>query len=218
MDKTKIMEKISKLMEKTVDNGCTEEEALTAAKMVQRLIAKYHVDMTEYTESDEPEPIDEEGTKVTKNWQALLAQIVANNFCCECVRVRLRGNTKVLIMGHDTDRKTCLKMFNMLLNVASDGVRKAKRDAKNMFGTARGIETRYGVAFANAVKTALSEQCRALALVVPEDVQSAFTEKHPHISCRAIRASYCTSSAGDFARKRGEYDGRNAAGRRMVTC
>lgn len=38
-DNEKIMDKIRALLEKTVENGATEQEAIEAAKMAQRLMA-----------------------------------------------------------------------------------------------------------------------------------------------------------------------------------
>ena len=38
-----IRAKIEKLLAKTVENGCTMEEATAAAKMVQKLVKKYHI-------------------------------------------------------------------------------------------------------------------------------------------------------------------------------
>ena len=42
-----IKAKIEKLLTKTVENGCTMEEAAAAAKMVQKLIGKYHIELAE---------------------------------------------------------------------------------------------------------------------------------------------------------------------------
>lgn len=47
MDKKKIIEKIRALQAKTTQSGCTEEEAIAAAAMVQRLLEKYNITLEE---------------------------------------------------------------------------------------------------------------------------------------------------------------------------
>ena len=56
----KIIKKIEKLLNQTVENGCTEQEALAAATMAQKLIAKHHIDVRQIgTDEDEKVDIDE---------------------------------------------------------------------------------------------------------------------------------------------------------------
>ena len=47
MDKAKIIERIRALRAKTVENGCTEEEAAAAAEMIARLLEKYNLSAEE---------------------------------------------------------------------------------------------------------------------------------------------------------------------------
>jgi hypothetical protein len=50
--KESILRKIRALQAKTEDNGCTEAEAISAAKMVQRLLDEYSITMTEIEAKD----------------------------------------------------------------------------------------------------------------------------------------------------------------------
>lgn len=47
VDRDKIAAKIRALLAKTVENGCTEEEALSAARMAASLLAKYNMSLDE---------------------------------------------------------------------------------------------------------------------------------------------------------------------------
>src|ERR1035437_9034841 len=49
----KIANKIQALLKKTVENGCSEEEALSAAEMVGRMMNEYDLSMTEIEFKDE---------------------------------------------------------------------------------------------------------------------------------------------------------------------
>lgn len=47
MKKEQIIEKIKALMEKTIENGCSEAEALAASEKVADLLVKYEIQMSE---------------------------------------------------------------------------------------------------------------------------------------------------------------------------
>ena len=116
----KIIEKIEKLLNKTVENGCTLEETLSASKMVQKLLAKYHVDIKEI-QSDVSENIGTETLDTSRQWQILLASVVAKNMCCECYVTTCRGVGKtkrtVSFIGKDTDRKAVVSLFDKLVAI-----------------------------------------------------------------------------------------------------
>ena len=80
-----IKAKIEKLLAKTIENGCTMDEAATAAKMVQRLIKKYHIDLAEI--GDESEKADGErlDAKSVKKWEIRLISAIAKNMRCKVV-------------------------------------------------------------------------------------------------------------------------------------
>lgn len=80
----KIKLKINKLLARTIENGCSTEEALTAAAMAQKLIATYHIDMQNFAADEET--IDQESRDITRLWQANLAHAVASNLCCKSIR------------------------------------------------------------------------------------------------------------------------------------
>ena len=206
MDSRKIMDRIAKLASKTVENGCTMEEALTASKMVQKLIAKYHVDMTEYKEEDQ-EKIDKESIDYTRKWTRRLISCLADNYCCEWV-----GNTtekKVYIMGRDTDRKTCLAMFNMFFPLIKKGIQEAKREAKEKFGTTKDVEALYSIGYIKAIRQELEKQCRALALVIPQEVTEQFNKEFD-VKVTHTRISY-NANVGNYAQNKGYNDGIEAS-------
>ena len=77
MENEKILRKISALMNVTVQNGATVDEALTAAKKAQELIAKYHVTILE--NPTEKENVGEKNIEGSRKWIQLLANIVCAN-------------------------------------------------------------------------------------------------------------------------------------------
>lgn len=210
MDNKKIMERIAKLASKTVENGCTMEEALAASKMVQKLIAKYHIDMTEYKGEEQAENIEQEDFAISRNWEKLLIHALAENYCCEYCISTYNRKSKVYVMGRDTDRKTCLTMFNMFHPLIKKGIQEAKKEAKELFGTIKGIENRYTNGYIEAITNELKKQCRALALVVPQEVTDKFKEAHGKLRTFTI-SSHARNDVAEFARNKGYSDGMDAS-------
>lgn len=205
MDNKKIMERIAKLANKTVENGCTMDEALAASKMVQKFIAKYHIDMTEYKE--EQEKIEKESISYTRKWVRRLISCLADNYCCEWV-----GNSsekKIFIMGRDTDRKTCLAMFNMFYPLIKKGIQEAKREAREKFGTTKDVEALYSIGYIKAIRQELEKQCRALALVIPQEVTEQF---HKEFDVKVTHTSIrYNANVGNYAQNKGYNDGMEAS-------
>lgn len=65
---------------------------------------------------------------------------------------------------------------------------------------------------------ALSEQCKALQLVISDQVVAKVNEMHPGIKDRTVRfkIEYYSEAAISDARKQGEIDGREATERRKL--
>ncbi len=205
----KIMERINNLLSKTVENGCTPQEAAAAAAMAQRLIAKHHVDMREYNESEE---VGTDKDTVQKPWQAILAHVIAKNTCCKVIRtVRGRGKATLTFIGRETDRTVVLQMFDRLMWACARGISEQRKKYRDMYGTTKGVENSYAMGFIDAVEQAMGEQCRALMLVVPEDVKEKTHELFP---CLKKGAGIRATVSGAYSA--GVRDGRSAAGRKSI--
>ena len=212
MDNSKIMARIAKLASKPVENGCTLEEAAAAAKMVQKLIAKYHIDMTEY--KDEQEAIDKEGLAYTRDWQNKLLAVLSKNYCCEAISSRRGGKKQVYIMGRTTDRKTCIAMFNMFSPLIRRGIQEAKEEAKARYGTYSGVEFSYAAGYIKAIQEELEKQTRALCLVVPVEVTE---ELHRQFNVKTVRKSVKVNhNIYDYAENKGYRDGREASRKKAI--
>jgi len=213
-DQEKIMDKIRALLEKTVENGATEQEAIEAAKAAQRLMAKYKI--SEIT-APELEKIDSTEFETRKQWQIELANVLAKNLCCRCIHDTSYARPRIIIMGKKQDREVWEEMFNTFFVLIYKGIKEAKREANEKYGHCREIELAYARGFIRAIHEELGQQCRALALVVPEDVNKATAERYPHLTrerYRAIKGSSATMNA----RNTGYYDGKAAAGQKRLSA
>ena len=187
MANSKIMDKIAALLAKTVENGASEQEAIAAAKLAQRLMAKYHVEAVELQEKTED--VDNESVDVTRNWQLSLAKVIADNTCCRVVRTT--GNHRrasVMFFGRDSDRKNAIGLWQMFAKLIAEGVRSARQAAMARYGH---------------------------SLVVPEDVDNAVSAKFPKLSKKHI--SYKVNTGASYmASQMGYRDGKSAASRKRL--
>lgn len=206
----KIMNKINALLEKTTENGCTPAEAAEAAAMVQKLLAKHHLELTEQREVAE----DVLGcVEIMKHeWEARLANVLAENGCCQVVLHRIGGEKKLSFMGRETDLNAVLALYDTFSDAIRKGIRKEQARCREEYGTAAGAEKSYAYGFISAVDEEMGRQCRALMLVTPQDVTDKMHELFPNLRTRKVRrVSLNADSYG-----RGRIDGKQAAGRREI--
>lgn len=206
-----IKAKIEKLLAKTIENGCTVEEAASAAKMVQRLIKKYHVDLAEI--GDEPEKADSErlDAKSVKKWEMRLVSAIARNMRCEVIVSRryvatsVNRKSFVYIIGMDADRKAVISLYEKLRKICKVGMKKEQDYHKAMFGTSKGIADSYGFGFMQAVKSEMEKQAKALVLVTPKEVDDKVQELFPHVKTR-----HTNIACNEHAYNSGVSDGHSA--------
>lgn len=206
-----IKAKIEKLLAKTVENGCTIEEAAAAAKMVQKLIGKYHIELAEIgneTETADSEILD---AKSVRKWEIRLVSVIANNMRCEAI-VSHRytdGNVNrksfVYIVGMDADRKAVILLYEKLRKICKVGMRKEQNYHKFMYGTSKGIADSYGTGFTQAIREEMGKQAKALVLVKPKEVDDKVQELFPNVRTKQVNVT-CNTHAYNS----GMSDGHNA--------
>ncbi len=221
MENEKIMNKIMALLNKTVENGATEQEAIAAGLMAQRLMKKYKI--SEVVDTTKPKEVIRNDIKIkTKTWISSLAGVIGDNFCCKVIRTRAinvitrKPEYIIKFYGYKQDVKVATKMFNILCELIDRGIVKQKALAKRKHGTSKGVQNAYASSFIRAVNKALSEQCKALQLVISDQVVAKVNEMHPGIKDRTVKfkIEYYSEAAISDARKQGEIDGREATERR----
>lgn len=210
MTNEKIINRINNLLSKTVENGCTPEEAAAAAAKAQELIAKHHVNMRDAGE--ENEEIGACIESAVKTWQHNLAHIIAENTCCKVIITADRK--QMVFMGRETDLEAVLSLYDKLTDACKQGIKQEKARMKELYGTTAKVETSYALGFLQAVREEMGKQCRALQLITPEDVTAKFTETFPNaVHTRSRRVQI---NRGVF--DRGHAAGRQQAGRQELSC
>lgn len=216
MAKKNIARKIAALFAKTVTNGATEEEALAAAQLAQKLMAQYHVELEAAMNDEE---IRREDVHVTRQWQQMLATIIARNMCCRVVSLSHARKSFAVFYGRDTDREAAIQTFTMMCEVCKRGIRREKVIARDAFGSFQGVEGAYAMSFVQAVNAELSQQCRALALIIPGEVHDKVAKDFPHLSSYSMRPVTYRRQMKNMilhAQEVGKQDGHKTAKRRGI--
>ena len=207
-----IISKIRKLLAMTEKNGCSEGEAMTAALMAQKLMAKYNLTIADIEDDTSKGKIVEVGYDAgTKyKWKYRLANIIAVNFCC---KVFVVGRSKIVFYGYENHAKIASDVFKFLfetgIRLANNYYYKCYKDGLETVG----VKNTFLVGFCDGIKEVLGQQCRALMLVTPKEVEDGFKKivgnsKAVNSTMKIYRDSQVYND--------GKFEGRSAANARSL--
>lgn len=170
----KMVEKIKKMLA-LAENNPSEEEAFSAMLQAHKLIVKYNIHEDDVT----LEEVKDEITSIFSQqphdshlmgWRKQLGVVVSKAFRC---KVYMHGKD-VVFRGYKEDAQLALDVYLMLYTVGHKLAKKAESKARTLTGTAKGIYTTYASGFLKGVNDALNQQCTALMVVTPKEVEEEY--------------------------------------------
>lgn len=204
MDKKTILKKLKAFSQRTVENGCTEAEALAAAEAMQGLQEKYNLTLTEL-DIEQTEYVEEKFSLGKKRRHPVWCALYGLQKFCE---VRIIGNGgNVMIFGerHKVDAATYLiSVMQSAMELEFLRYRSSPEYAEESFyHHARTIRSSFMNSMAYRLSSrllAMHEESRSkeqptasngTALVVMADtaLAEAHAKKHPHLRASAGRQS-----------------------------
>jgi len=207
MNKEALMNKVNKLLA-LAGNNPSQEEANSAYLKAQKLIAEYNLNMSEFNE-DKDEIVMLPAEHPNNNgYRTQLAMILAQNFRCRCI---MCGN-RVNFIGYKADAEVCVQVFNHAYKVSRRLGQKREREMRQATGNAQGVFNSYVRGFCAGIKEVLDAQCRALMIVVPDEVDKELAERAGGKYKGGMRQSYFYSE--DY--NAGKRDGRNHMNSRYI--
>lgn len=167
----KMIEKIKKMMA-LAENNPSEEEALAAALQAHKLMMKYNIHEDEVTLEEVKEDIvsvfsQQKHNSHLKAWRKQLGAVVASAFRCKCYV----SGQDVVFRGYKEDAQVALEVYLMLYTVGNKVSRDAKNEQIENTGTGKGAYNSVAVGFLHGVKSAFDQQCTALMIVTPKEVE-----------------------------------------------
>lgn len=213
-DLNKIAEKIQHLLDKTVANGASEAEAQNALLLAQKLIVKYNVDMNKLNPGQKIE-CSLEISKIRDDSRVRrIAVILADSFACKCIIHR----GYITFFGYKANAEAAATAMNYTKNVLEAGMRREciSQGFNNTHEKGASlVYNAYALGFIAGLKEAMDAQTVALAVVVPEEVNTAFKERFPVLGQKKSQ-SMKYGAGQQKAFKNGLYDGNNAMARRSL--
>lgn len=166
-----MLEKVKKLLA-LAGNNPSEEEAKAAMAKAQRIIAEYNLNEADLNGNGEK---IEYAVVVCKDFyrdqfRHPLARAVASAFRCKDCIV---GSDNAFV-GRKQDAEAACEAFKFAAAACLKNARKAERKARAERGTARGVFPSYTKGFVDGIKRHLDEGCKALMIIVPEDVNGYY--------------------------------------------
>lgn len=127
MDNESVINKIKGLLSKTVDNGCTVEEAAASFAVAQKFLEKFRLTLADVESYEVDEPIENFGdmsgewTERLSDWKSSLANALAiNNFCRVYLWTsyvgRKQSRKSVKIIGRKSDVEITNYLFVFMSN------------------------------------------------------------------------------------------------------
>lgn len=217
MTKDDVLRKIEALLSKTVERGATEHEAIAAANLAQKLIAKYHIE--ELTTSEAQDSVGEDELPAQRKWIQYLAHAVCQNMSCQLIVSSLNRRTFINVIGRDADRKAAIDTFKMLLAICHQGIKREKARAKAQFGEIAGVEVAYASGFINAVRDEMAKQAQALMLVVPDSGFDHIRQNYPNLKHEYARSNinYRNRDNVELAQAAGYSDAKSALSPKLLS-
>lgn len=190
-------EKLINTIRKTLalaENNPSEAEALAAALKAQELMAKYNIHKEEVTDEEIKDEIDSIFSEQPHDshlmkWRKVLASIVSKAFRCKAYM----AGKDVVFRGYREDAQLALEVYLMLYSVGHTLAKKTESKARSMSGTAKGVYNSFTTGFLKGVSDAFNEQCTALMIVTPQEVEEEFLEFSKNMKSSSTRLSVSDS-------------------------
>lgn len=165
MNKEQLMNKVNKLLA-LAGNNPSQSEANAAYTKAQKLIAEYNLNMGEFEDKDEEIVMMPATHSNNEGYRTHLSVIIGKNFRC---RPMMCGNI-VNFVGYKTDVEVCIQVFNHAYKVSHNAGLRLERQYRKQGLSTKGVANSYWRGFMDGIKEVLDEQCRALMIIVPDEV------------------------------------------------
>jgi hypothetical protein len=210
----KIIDKIRKCLALSLNNP-SAAEAESAALTAQRLMAKHGItaiDVEDEMAQEDKIEIAVEEVGAGKAWKFQLATIIADNFRCKTFSY---GKRSIAFYGYSTDAEAAKEVFRFLFKL---GHKLAEREGHKRWretGERSGVYNSYVLGFMTGIKSKLEEQCKALMIITPKEVEEEYSDFIKGAKSRNV-SRLIKDSFDHNAYESGFTEGKHAMGRREL--
>lgn len=173
---TKVLDKIKKLLSLADNNSNnSDEEAMSALLKAQELMAKHNITTAQVDEETQEmftHVYEMAESKWNMGFRIPLANVISSNFRCKL----LLRNRCVTFFGRAEDTKIAKEAFEYAYTFV---MREANRHYNRAYVAGKktkGVFNSYASGFITGLQSRFDEQCRALVITTPKDVETAWDE------------------------------------------
>lgn len=173
MDNNTILAKVQKLLA-LAGNNPNENEANAAYAKAQALIAEYNLDMSQSLGEKVEFAVMACTHSNNEGYRKHLACIIAENFR---VKAFVQNGT-VNFFGLKLDVEVAVEVFNHAYRYSHNRGLYMERKARANGMSTKGVANSYWRGFMQGLKEVLDEQCKALMIITPSEVENKWAEEY----------------------------------------
>lgn len=171
--KERALEQVKKLLAISNDKAATDNEAMQAALLAQKLMVKHGIEMVEAEKMNAAEIIDVPVVhKENAKFRVALSHILARAFRCKV----FQRNKQLYFMGFTQDAKIAKSVYEFVYNFMLRRVKTLECSAWRKTGSTVGVRNSYAQGFLAGLETAVEAQSRELMVITPKEVSDAFND------------------------------------------
>lgn len=180
----KIIERIKKLLNQTVENGCTEEEAKTSFALARKLMIKHKIEDKDIKEPNEDDIVKEELIyDCNVHWIYCLLKVFLNNFGAMNFMINRDKELHCVLFGTKIDIDCVKTLMNCAYDYVNQASQKYLNDYVEIFGVKdESVKNSFRTGFIRGLEDKYQEQNKHLSneealMVIPnKEVQNKFEE------------------------------------------
>ena len=170
----KIIDKIKNLLNQTVENGCTEEEAKTAFAMARKLMIKYKISENKIHQNDNDIIKMELHYDCNVSWIFSLLKVFLDNFSVMYFMINRNNKLHCCLFGNDVDVKCVETLMSHAYNYMLEASENYMQEYVEIFGVRdESIKSSFRIGFINGLSDKYIEQNKSLnseeaLMVIPD--------------------------------------------------
>lgn len=201
----RIAHRVQLLLQKTVESGCTEEEAASALLKAHELMAKYNIEQKDLQGESAENVVAVKCThKWNAKWRTQLANVIGKNFRCKVFRT---GGIMTMY-GLEKDAQMAVGVFNSAYAFI---YRRAMYHYDRAYAEGRptkGIMASYAMGFISGLSSALNKQSQELMVVMPGLVVQQYEEMSKDFKTYSANVNQRLDAYGAAVAAEGRRDGK----------
>lgn len=178
MSNEKIINKVKNLLNKTVESGATQDEAISALTLARKLMIKYKLSQKDINSNKIEIVTCKLNCNTSISWVKLLVDIICKNFGVKYYVSGYKKNYYPILFGEKQDVEFTSNIINYAYEIANKLSTKYGISYRKKYGSSKGIKNAWLIGFLKGLQDKYEEQnkekCYSLITTININVINAF--------------------------------------------